>query len=37
MRSCVLLACVPDTASVIKLGAAGNRIDEAGIKWVISP
>lgn len=37
MRSCVLLACVPDTASVIKLGAAGNRIDEAGIKWIISP
>lgn len=37
MKSCVLLACVPDTASVIKVGAAGNRIDEAGIKWIISP
>ncbi len=37
MKSCVLLACVPDTASIIKVGAAGNRIDEAGIKWIMSP
>lgn len=37
MKSCVLLAHVPDTASVIKIGAGGNRIDEAGIKWIISP
>lgn len=37
MKSCVLLASVPDTASVIKIGAAGNRVDEAGIKWIISP
>lgn len=37
MKSCVLLACVPDTASVIKVGSAGNRIDESGIKWIISP
>lgn len=37
MKSCVLLACVPDTASVIKIGATGNRVDEAGIKWIISP
>jgi electron transfer flavoprotein beta subunit len=37
MRSCVLLAHVPDTASAIKVGAAGNRIEEAGIKWIMSP
>ena len=37
MKTCVLLASVPDTASVIKIGAAGNRVDEAGIKWIISP
>ena len=30
MKSCVLLAYVPDTASIIKIGAAGNRIDETG-------
>jgi electron transfer flavoprotein beta subunit len=37
MKCCVLMAQVPDTASVIKVGAAGNRIDEAGIKWIVSP
>ncbi|MEW6337364.1 MAG: electron transfer flavoprotein subunit beta/FixA family protein [Acidobacteriota bacterium] len=37
MRICVLMAHVPDTASVIKVGAAGNRIDEGGIKWIVSP
>ena len=37
MKSCVLTAHVPDTASVIKVGASGNRIDESGIKWIISP
>jgi electron transfer flavoprotein beta subunit len=37
MNICVLTAHVPDTASVIKVGAAGNRIDEGGIKWIISP
>ena len=37
MKCCVLMAHVPDTASVIKVGAAGNRIDEAGIKWIVSP
>src|SRR3972149_748306 len=37
MKCCVLLAHVPDTASVIKIGAGGNRIDETGIKWIISP
>jgi electron transfer flavoprotein beta subunit len=28
---------VPDTASVIKIGADGKGIDEAGIKWIPSP
>ncbi len=37
MKSCVLMAHVPDTASVIKVTAAGNRIDEADIKWIVSP
>ena len=37
MKSCVLLAHVPDTASAVKVGAAGNRIEEAGIKWIMSP
>lgn len=37
MKYCVLMAYVPDTASIIKIGAAGNRIDEGGIKWIISP
>ena len=31
------MASVPDTASVIKIGADGNHIDEAGIKWIVSP
>lgn len=37
MKSCVLMAYVPDTASTIKVGGAGNRIDETAIKWIISP
>jgi electron transfer flavoprotein beta subunit len=37
MKSCVITAHVPDTASVIKIGATGNRIDEGGIKWIVSP
>lgn len=37
MKCCVLMAYVPDTASIIKIGAAGNRIDESGIKWIVSP
>ena len=28
---------VPDTASVIKIGADGKHIDESGIKWIVSP
>jgi electron transfer flavoprotein beta subunit len=31
------VACVPDTASVIKIGPDGAGIDETGIKWIISP
>jgi len=37
MKSCVLVTYVPDTASVIKIGSAGNRIEEADIKWIVSP
>ena len=37
MKCCVLMTQVPDTASVIKVGATGTRIDEAGIKWIVSP
>jgi electron transfer flavoprotein beta subunit len=28
---------VPDTASVIKIGPDGKKIDETGIKWIVSP
>jgi electron transfer flavoprotein beta subunit len=37
MKCCVLVAYVPDTASTIRIGAAGNRIDEKDIKWILSP
>ena len=37
MKSCVLMAYVPDTASVIKNPGTGNRIDETDIKWIVSP
>jgi len=33
----VCVASVPDTASVIKIGPDGKQIDEAGIKWIVSP
>ena len=36
MNCIVCVACVPDTASVIKIGADGG-IDETGIKWIVSP
>ncbi len=36
MNCIVCVASVPDTASVIKIGPDGN-IDEAGIKWIVSP
>ncbi len=37
MKCCVLVAHVPDTASVIKIGSVGNRIEEGDIKWIVSP
>jgi electron transfer flavoprotein beta subunit len=33
----VCVACVPDTASIIKIDPDGKGIDETGIKWIISP
>jgi electron transfer flavoprotein beta subunit len=33
----VCVTSVPDTASVIKIGADGKSIDETGIKWIVSP
>ncbi len=36
MNCIVCVACVPDTASVIKIGPDGG-IDETGIKWIVSP
>lgn len=36
MKCIVCVASVPDTASVIKIGAEGG-IDESGIKWIVSP
>jgi electron transfer flavoprotein beta subunit len=33
----VCVTSVPDTASVIKIGADGAGIDESGIKWIVSP
>ena len=37
MNCIVCIACVPDTASVIKIGPDGKHIDETGIKWIVSP
>ena len=37
MNCIVCVASVPDTASVIKVGADGKGIDETGIKWIVSP
>lgn len=37
MKCIVCVASVPDTASVIKIGADGTSIDETGIKWIVSP
>ena len=37
MNCIVCVTSVPDTASVIKIGAEGNRIDETGIKWILGP
>ena len=37
MNSVVCIAQVPDTESRIKIGADGRRIDEAGLKFIVSP
>lgn len=37
MKCIVCVTSVPDTASVIKIGADGKHIDEGGIKWIVSP
>ncbi|HVN74682.1 MAG TPA: electron transfer flavoprotein subunit beta/FixA family protein [Thermoanaerobaculaceae bacterium] len=37
MKSCVLMTHVPDTASVIKVAGSATRIEEADIKWIVSP
>lgn len=37
MKCIVCMTHVPDTASVIKIGADGKHIDESGIKWIVSP
>lgn len=37
MNCFVCVACVPDTASVIKIGPDAKSIDESGIKWIVSP
>ncbi len=37
MNCIVCVASVPDTASVIKVGGDGKNIDDAGIKWIVSP
>ncbi len=37
MNSVVCIAQVPDTESRIKIGADGRHIDEAGLKFIVSP
>ena len=37
MNSLVCIAYVPDTESKIKIGADGKSIDEADVKWIVSP
>ena len=37
MKCIVCMTHVPDTASVIKIDSDGKHIDEAGIKWIVSP
>jgi len=37
LNSVVCIAQVPDTESRIKIGADGRHIDEAGIKFIVSP
>ena len=37
MNSVVCIAQVPDTEARIKIAAGGRRIDEAGLKFIVSP
>ncbi|MBL8114731.1 MAG: electron transfer flavoprotein subunit beta/FixA family protein [Acidobacteria bacterium] len=37
MNHVVCIAYVPDTDTKIKVGASGTSIDEAGVKWIVSP
>ncbi len=37
MNSLVCIAHVPDTETRIKIGADGKSIDEADVKWIVSP
>ena len=37
MNSLVCVAYVPDTETKIKIGADGKSIDEADVKWIVSP
>ncbi len=37
VKCIVCMTHVPDTASEIRIGADGTNIDEAGIKWIVSP
>ncbi|HEY7114415.1 MAG TPA: electron transfer flavoprotein subunit beta/FixA family protein [Thermoanaerobaculia bacterium] len=37
MNSLVAVAYVPDTETKIKIGADGKSIDEADVKWIVSP
>ena len=37
MNSVVCISHVPDTESRIKVGADGRRIDETGLKFIVSP
>jgi electron transfer flavoprotein beta subunit len=37
MNSLVCIAYVPDTETKIKIGSDGKSIDEADVKWIVSP
>jgi len=37
LNSVVCISHVPDTESRIKVGADGRRIDETGLKFIVSP
>jgi len=37
VKCIVCMTHVPDTATIIKVGADGKHIDETGIKWIVSP